>query len=123
MGDRSPLPRTLDILEAIDRIHRYTEGMTIEDYRCDNLRRDAVERCLEIILDASKHLPDRYTSRYPDIPWRRVRAFGNFSRHAYFRLDDVTIWEIVTSSLTPLRHAVAEVRAGLQREKQGSGKT
>jgi len=67
MRDRSPLPRTLDILEAIDRIHRYTEGMTIEDYRHDNLRRDAVERCLEIISEASKHLPDRYTSRYPDI--------------------------------------------------------
>lgn len=35
----------------------YTEGKSYDDYLADDMRRHAVERCLEIVSEASRHLP------------------------------------------------------------------
>nr|WP_294507592.1 HepT-like ribonuclease domain-containing protein [uncultured Rhodopila sp.] len=40
-------------------------------------------RCLEIISEASRRLPEEMKSRHPSIPWRNVGAAGNIFRHEY----------------------------------------
>ena len=46
-----------DILEAIDKIERYTENMNFEEFSDNELIQDGVIRNLEIIGEAVKNLP------------------------------------------------------------------
>lgn len=114
MRRKSPLPWTFDILEAIERIERYTHGKDIAGYSADSMLRDAVERNIERISEASKRLPAELKAQHPDVPWDKVAAIGNRFRHEYFRIDDNVIWEVVIRHLRPLREAVAAIRGRLK---------
>jgi len=76
MAAKNPRAALTDMRDAIGRIERYVEGMTLAEFMRDDLKRDAVERCTEIISEASRRLPERVKSKYADVPWQRVAAVG-----------------------------------------------
>ena len=47
----------LDILESIDAVVDITKDLTFESYYADFKTRRAVERCVEIISEATRHIP------------------------------------------------------------------
>ena len=64
------MPRELrhfvdDILTAVQRIRRYTEGMSFESFAADSKTCDAVVRNLEIIGEAAGRLPESVRVRSP----------------------------------------------------------
>jgi uncharacterized protein with HEPN domain len=40
-----------------------------------------VTRCLEIISEASRRLPESLKARHPEIPWKQIAGAGNVYRH------------------------------------------
>jgi len=52
---RPHLIRLRDILEAIDGVAEMMDDVDIDHYRRDYQRRKAVERCVEIVSEASRH--------------------------------------------------------------------
>ena len=81
----SPVPRLTDIVEAIEHIRSETAGVTLDAFEADWRKRWLVERGVEIISEASRHLTDDLKARHPEIPWSKVAAIGNVLRHAYER--------------------------------------
>jgi uncharacterized protein with HEPN domain len=58
----------------------------VRDFDRDAFKADlrtvyAVTRCLEIISEASRRLPDELKARHPAIAWRQMAAAGNVYRH------------------------------------------
>jgi len=80
---KSPKAALVDMLDAVRRIEKYTKGLDAAAFRRDDLRRDAVERCIEIISEASRRLPRELKDRYSDIPWSEVATVGIIFRHEY----------------------------------------
>ena len=116
---RSPRQRLEDMREAIAAIERFIEGRSIADSQADRMLQLALERTVEIISEASRHLPDEMKGRHPSIPWPKVRDIGNVLRHGYEIVDARVIWTIVSEDLAPLKAAVEamidEVDGELQR--------
>jgi len=83
--------RLEDILEAIAVIGTYTSGKTEDHYAAERMLRDAVERNVERISEASRHIPRSLKAPHPQIPWRKVAGIGNILRHAYPIVDDSLI--------------------------------
>jgi len=83
MAARSLAPRLTDIIEAIERIHGVLENITLEAFESDWQRQWLVERGIEIISEASRHLTDEMKARHPEIPWQKVAGIGNVLRHKY----------------------------------------
>ena len=54
-----------DILEAIEKIEEYTEGMALEEFRTNKMVVDAVVRNLEIIGEACRAIPFRNPRETP----------------------------------------------------------
>ena len=106
--------RLRHILDAIANIETFTAGKTFDDYLADDLRRHAVERCLEIVSEASRHVPRAAKARHPEIAWRGVADFGNVLRHDYPNVKDGRVWEIVTNDLSPLKAAVTTILHDLE---------
>lgn len=95
-----------DIRHHIAMAEGFVADMGYDAFKDDNLRLYAVTRCLEIISEASRRLPDALKSRHPSILWREMAAAGNIYRHEY---DDVAahlVWRTLTGSLPRLRVAV-----------------
>jgi uncharacterized protein with HEPN domain len=74
-----------DIRHNIHLARRFTEGVTYDAFRDDDLRFYAVTRCLEIISEASRRLPAELKARHPEIPWTDMAGAGNVYRHEYVR--------------------------------------
>lgn len=105
--------RLRHIAEAIDRLERMTAGKTFDDYLADVVLHDAVERNIERISEASRHLTAELKAEAPQIPWRQVAAVGNILRHDYGGVRDSRIWSIVVDDLPTLKAAVdALLRSG-----------
>lgn len=93
MPDRT-IFRLRDILDAIDRIDALLENETFESMSKDHARRAAFERFLEILSEASRHIPDELKEGEPELPWRRIADIGNHLRHAYHRVDAQMLWQL-----------------------------
>ena len=65
---RSLAPRLTDIVEAIARIQAELAGVSLEAFEADWRKRWLVERSVEIISEASRHLPDELKARHPENP-------------------------------------------------------
>jgi len=51
-----------DILEALDAIEKFVEGMDFEDFKNDDKTSSAVIRKFEIIGEASKNIPEEISA-------------------------------------------------------------
>jgi uncharacterized protein with HEPN domain len=70
---RAPLAdRLRHMLEAVTRIEIQTAGKSSDDYRADWVTRDVVERNLERLSEASRHVPDDLKARHSNVAWRLV---------------------------------------------------
>jgi uncharacterized protein with HEPN domain len=103
---RSHLVRLRDILESIDAVAEMTAGVDLAAYRRDLKLRRAVERCVEIVSEASRRLPDDLKAEYSEQPWPEIAAIGNLLRHSYERVDDLIMWKIATRSFPELRRVI-----------------
>jgi uncharacterized protein with HEPN domain len=104
------------MLEAIARIETLTAGKTLTDYSQNSDMAAAIERYLERLPEASRHLPEELKVAEPQIDWRGVADVGNVLRHAYDQISDHRMWAIVTDDLAPLKSAVERMLAQLQRD-------
>lgn len=104
------------ILAAVAAIERATAGKAFEDYAADPDLAAAVERYLERLSEASRHLPDDLKGRHADIDWRGVANVGNVLRHAYEQVAAHRIWQIVTDDLGPLKRVALALLAEVERD-------
>ena len=104
------LPSRLeDILDAIKDIQAFVSGRSFDDYSRDRMLRLAIERCVEIISEASRHVPTDLKAQHPAVPWRNVADVGNILRHAYQSVDPRILWEVATRDVAILRAAVQQM--------------
>jgi uncharacterized protein with HEPN domain len=103
--------RLNDILRAIDGAAETISGADFETFRSVYHMPRTVERCIEIVSEATRRLPDEIKARYPDIPWHQIAGIGNVLRHDYDLVDERVIWEVATVHFPRLRVVISEVRS------------
>ena len=108
MAAPSLAPRLTDILDAIGRIRSEMTGVSIEVFEADWRKRWLVERGVEIISEASRHLSDELKARHPEIPWSRVAGIGNVLRHEYEGVAPPVMWKLAQEDLNPLEQVCRE---------------
>jgi uncharacterized protein with HEPN domain len=61
-----------DILQAIDDVAEFTAGMDFAEFSGDKKTVNAVIRSLEVLGEATKHVPAAFRKRHPEIPWSKM---------------------------------------------------
>jgi uncharacterized protein with HEPN domain len=96
-----------DIAHHIELATGFVAEMSFEAF-CEDLRTFyAVTRCLEIISEASRRLPDDLKARHSAIAWREMAGAGNVYRHDYEDVAASFVWATVHNHLPPLRVVIA----------------
>jgi uncharacterized protein with HEPN domain len=109
MALHSVKPRLDDILENIRGVADLVANADFEAYKRNFGMRRAVERCVEIISEASRHIPADMKALHPEAYWVEIRAVGNLLRHEYQRVDDLIMWRIATRYLPALEVVVLDL--------------
>ena len=113
-SDRAEVPLR-DILHHIDLADALLVGFDLATFQADIRTVYAVTRCLEIISEASRRLPDALKARHSMIAWRQMAAAGNVYRHEYEDVAAHFVWDTVQRDLKSLRSAVVEELGRLPR--------
>lgn len=111
MADDRSVWRARDIKRCIVEIRQLLDGKTFEQTQDEAVTRAAFERFLEILSEASRHIPEAWKQQHGSIPWRQVAGLGNHLRHAYHRTDAQALWSIYEDDLDGLEQAVDAILA------------
>ena len=91
-----------DILEAAKAIGRFTSGVSVEDFKANEEKYEAVNRKFEIIGEAAARLSPEAKKLFPEIPWKLVTAMRNILIHDYDDVDLDVVWDTAQRDLPPL---------------------
>jgi uncharacterized protein with HEPN domain len=117
-----PADSLTGIIDNAGQISDYVEGMDEDAFEQNRLVRDAVERCLERICEATYRLGDQAESFLPGQPIRLIRGMGNLLRHGYDRINVGVVWSTVRDDLPGLVNSARQALARLQAtQDKGSG--
>jgi uncharacterized protein with HEPN domain len=98
-----------EVLQAIALIEEAVAGHDRRGFGKALFVQRGVERSLEIISEAVRHLPDELLALRPEIAWADIRAIGNLIRHEYWRVDPDIVWAVIADDHPPLRAAVDDL--------------
>jgi uncharacterized protein with HEPN domain len=112
MPSSSPLHSLLDIRDNARNAQKWTEDQTRESFRDNLMIIYAVTRCLEIVSEASRRLPQSIRDKHPELPWRAIMDVGNVYRHAYDNVSEDAVWRTVRQRLPELLAVIEEEIAG-----------
>jgi uncharacterized protein with HEPN domain len=120
MADRPLIPRLTDIIEAVERIRSILTDVTLDAFEADWQRRWLVERGVEIVSEASRHLGAELKARHPEIPRPKVAGIGNVLRHDYERIAADVMWKLAQIDLPLIENACRkELATESARERGG----
>ena len=71
MAAPSSIARLTDIIEAVELIRSEMVGVTLQNLESDKRKRWLIERGIEVISEASRHLTDELKVRHPETHGRR----------------------------------------------------
>ena len=100
--------RLQDILDNIEAVRRFIDGLDFEAFVADQRTIYAVTRALEIISEASRRLPEDVKAAHSNINWKAVAAAGNIYRHEYEVVDRAVVWHTATMDLDHLEGIVRQ---------------
>ena len=103
-----------EILEAINGIDVAIAVRGLSALDQDWLLQRGVERGIEIISEAVRHLPDDVLAKRPDMPWAEIKAIGNRIRHEYHRVSSKIIASVVVDDLPALKVAIEKLQDDIQ---------
>jgi len=106
---KEPIIFLTHILESINLIEMYLQGVTEEHFYTSIEKQDLVLRRLEIIGEAAKNLPDKFRRKYPDIPWKRMAGMRDIIIHQYFSVNFNRVWDTVVNALPPLKKQIEQL--------------
>jgi len=105
-----------DILEYMERAESHINSLSFEEFLKEEKTCDAVIRCIEVIGEATKNIPDEIRNRYPFIPWRDMAGMRDKIIHAYFTVDFETVWLVVKEEIPRLKPMIMKVSEDLEKE-------
>ncbi|OYR54007.1 HepT-like ribonuclease domain-containing protein [Halorubrum halodurans] len=100
-----------DILDAVEKILRFTNGMDYEAFVEDEKTVDAVLRNFEVIGEAAKNVPDDIRHEYSTVPWSEMAGMRDKLIHGYATVELWIVWTTIEEELPTLETQVESVRA------------
>ena len=122
-GGRSAVTRPVieflrDIMDWMEHAQSFVVDIDRREFVDDLKTRSAVERAVEIIGEASKHIPDDIRRQFPDVPWQSMAGMRDRVSHAYFGIDYDVLWQTVTEEIPPLLQRLKEIVAFLEKGRE-----
>lgn len=96
--------RLFDTIQACRAIEQFTSNTLFDGYLANAMMRSAVERQIEIVGESLNLALQADPSLDEQIPEaHRIIGMRNRIIHGYESVDDMIVWDVVQTKITPLR--------------------
>jgi uncharacterized protein with HEPN domain len=98
------------ILEAMERIERYTLQIDEPQFSASEMIQDAVIRNFEVIGEAANNIQrvdPSFAAAHNEIPWQIMYTMRNRLTHGYDKVDLAIVWQSIRNDL-PALHALVK---------------
>jgi uncharacterized protein with HEPN domain len=107
-----------DILENIKFAEKFIENIAYKDFASDKKTFYAVLRCIEIMGEAAKNVPEDIRGKYPEIPWKEIAGMRDKIIHFYFGINMKKVWMAVKEDIPLIKPHLKRVLKDLSKEEQ-----
>jgi uncharacterized protein with HEPN domain len=98
-----------DILECIEKIEEYVEGLTEKEFEENSEKQDAVIRRIEIIGEAVENISNETRGKYPDVRWREIAGMRDVVIHQYFGVTIGLVWRVAAFEIPNLKERIEAI--------------
>lgn len=98
----------LDIIEAIERIERYSSRGK-DAFEEDELIQNWIVHHLQVIEEAARSLSPDVREETKDIPWAKIIGMRHILVHRYFKIDRDLVWSVVVGNLPELKQRIEAI--------------
>jgi uncharacterized protein with HEPN domain len=98
-----------DLVDSTRVVREYLDGISREQWDEDRVLRDAILYRLLLLGEIASALPEALRDRYPDVAWRKIRAFRNLAVHKYFSVDWAVVWQIAQEEMPVLEEQAMDI--------------
>ena len=97
------IERIRHMIEAIDRIEAFTEGMSLAAFMEEEVVQYAVIKNFEIIGEASYHLSKELKESHEQVEWRKIEGLRHILVHDYYKINSELLWNTKEEKLVDLK--------------------
>jgi uncharacterized protein with HEPN domain len=98
----------LDIIEAIERIERYSSRGK-DAFEEDELIQNWIVHHLQVIGEAARSLSPDVREETKDIPWAKIIGMRHILVHRYFKIDRDLVWSVAVGDLANLKQRIEAI--------------
>jgi uncharacterized protein with HEPN domain len=91
-----------DMLEYANTVVEIIAGQSKHNWHNNPTRRLAIERGLEIIGEAARHVSETLRAQHPEIPWQDIIGQRNILAHDYGNIDYDLLYETAVQDIPAL---------------------
>jgi uncharacterized protein with HEPN domain len=88
--------------------------MHLDEFLANRTVRDAVLLRFIVIGEAARKVPDEIRRMAPNVPWRQICGMRDRIAHAYFDVDEATIWEAIQQDLPVLFDEIGHILTNIE---------
>ncbi len=114
---RKAIERVRDMIEAMDKIAFLVDRFNFDKIAENFFYLDSLIRNLEIIGEASHHIPGSFKKNYPKIPWRQMKDVRNILVHEYYKVDLKIVYNIAKNRLPKLKRILVKILNDIEKMK------
>lgn len=94
------------IILSIEKINKFLENTSLEDFAQSDIQQSAVIRELEVIGEATKNLSEKLRRDNQEIPWKLITGTRDKLIHDYMGVDMFLVYDIYERYLPELEKKV-----------------
>ena len=105
------------ILQAINQVFEFADGMTYEQFCEDKLKFAAITYHTMIVGEAAYMLSKTFVEKYADTPWSKIKGMRHYVVHGYYQVRKDILWNVVLYDLRPLKEQITRYLAETDRSQ------
>ena len=105
-----------DILQNMQDAEDFVQGLSYDQFKVDKKTFNAVLRAVEVVGEATKHIPADIREKYPAVPWKEMAGMRDKVSHFYFGVDPEVVWNVVKDRIPTLKPINEKILQGLEQQ-------